>query len=98
MEQYLTPKQKQILEWIEDYLRQNHTMPSRREIALGLGLSSPATIQQHIEALEKRILKTRRKRRQSSASMDARSKKLLTAIKTSPEIRSAQNAHATLKE
>lgn len=50
----LSPKQKQVLEWIEQYLSQNHTLPSRREIAFGLGLSSPATIQQHIEALEKK--------------------------------------------
>jgi repressor LexA len=53
MESYLTPKQKQILEWIEQYLKENQTMPSRREIANGLGLSSPATIQQHIEAIKK---------------------------------------------
>jgi repressor LexA len=52
--QNLSPKQKQVLEWIEAFLARNHTLPSRREIAEGLGLSSPATVQQHIEALEKK--------------------------------------------
>ncbi len=50
----LTPKQKQTLDWIEEFSRTRGTFPSRREIASGLGLSSPATIQQHIEALEKK--------------------------------------------
>lgn len=81
MEQYLTPKQKQILEWIEEYLRQNQTMPSRREIALGLGLSSPATIQQHIEALEKKgFLKRGETGGSRALQWTARSKKLLNAI------------------
>ncbi len=48
----LTPKQKRVLEWIESYLSQHGILPSRREIAEGLGLRSPATIQQHIEVLE----------------------------------------------
>lgn len=52
--QLLSPKQKLVLEWIESYLSHNHTMPSRREIAEGLGLSSVSTIQQHIESLEEK--------------------------------------------
>ena len=85
MESFLTPKQKQILEWIEEYLRAHQTMPSRREIALGLGLSSPATIQQHIEALEKKgYLKRGESRGSRALQWTARSKKLLSAIQTSP--------------
>lgn len=47
-----TPKQKRILDFIEAFHRKTGTMPSRREIAEGLGLSSVATVQQHIDALE----------------------------------------------
>jgi repressor LexA len=80
MESNLTPKQKNILEWIEQYLSQKHTMPSRREIAEGLGLSSPATIQQHIEALEKKGFLKRGETRESRAlQWTSRSKKLFLA-------------------
>jgi repressor LexA len=76
MEQRLTPRQIRILEWIEHYLSQHQTMPSRREIALGLGLSSPATIQQHIEALEaKGYLKRGEGRVSRSLHWTAKSKK-----------------------
>ena len=76
MERLLTPKQKQILEWIEAYLKTHQTMPSRREIASGIGLSSPATIQQHIEALEKKGYLRRGETRESRAlQWTARSKK-----------------------
>ena len=79
MESYLTPKQKQLLEWVEQYLSEHQTMPSRREIATGLGLSSPATIQQHIEALEKKVYLKRGETRESRAlQWTARSKKHFT--------------------
>jgi repressor LexA len=86
MERSLTPKQKQILEWIEDYLKSHQTMPSRREIASGIGLSSPATIQQHIEALEKKGFLKRGETRESRAlQWTARSKKHFSAkTKASP--------------
>jgi repressor LexA len=80
METGLTPKQMQILEWIESYLRNRHTMPSRREIASGLGLSSPATIQQHIEALEKKgYLKRGGERESRALQWTARSKRLFSS-------------------
>jgi repressor LexA len=84
MESSLTPKQKQILEWIEEHLRRHHTMPSRREIALGLGLSSPATIQQHIEALEKKgYLKRGESGGSRALQWTARSKRLFSEIEKS---------------
>jgi repressor LexA len=52
----LTPKQKRVLDFIEAYFKAENLMPSRREIAEGLGLSSVATVQQHVEALEKQGL------------------------------------------
>lgn len=84
METGLTPKQKQILDWIESYLNARQTMPSRREIASGLGLSSPATIQQHIEALEKKGYLKRGTGRESRAlQWTARSKKLFSSQSSS---------------
>jgi repressor LexA len=76
----LTPKQKQVLEWIEHYLEKQGTMPSRREIADGLGLSSPATIQQHIEALEKKgFLKRNNPNESRALQWTSKTKKLFNA-------------------
>ncbi|MBS1958223.1 MAG: transcriptional repressor LexA [Bdellovibrionales bacterium] len=77
---FLTPKQREVLEWIQQYLNHHQTMPSRREIALGLGLSSPATIQQHIEALEEKGFLKRGETRESRAlQYTAKSKKVLSS-------------------
>ena len=77
----LTPKQLQILEWIQKYLETHNTMPSRREIGEGLGLSSPATIQQHIEALEKKGFLKRGETRESRAlHWTQKSKKFLESV------------------
>lgn len=55
-----TPRQKAILDYIREFQRDNGFPPSRREIAKGLGLSSVATVQEHVEALEKKgLLKLR---------------------------------------
>ena len=90
METGLTPKQKQILDWIHSYLKTRHTMPSRREIASGLGLSSPATIQQHIEALEKKGFLKRGLGRESRAlQWTARSKRLFSIQDPSPGLNPA---------
>ncbi len=85
METGLTPKQKQILDWIDAYVTTHQTMPSRREIASGLGLSSPATIQQHIEALEKKGYLKRGSGRESRAlQWTSRSKRLFSAQNPAP--------------
>jgi repressor LexA len=78
MTKLLTPKQREVLEWIQQYLQHHQTMPSRREIALGLGLSSPATIQQHIEALEQKGFLKRGETRESRAlQYTAKSRRVL---------------------
>lgn len=93
----LTPKQIQILEWIERYLGQFHTMPSRREIAEGLGLSSPATIQQHIEALEKKGFLKRGEARESRAlQWTGRSKKFLAAMHSSSQSQTESDAEGVV--
>lgn len=55
----LTKKQKEVLDFIEGFIHDHGYTPSYREIAKGLGLSSPSTIHQHIQALcEKGVINT----------------------------------------
>ena len=48
----LTKKQSELLRFVKDFVRENDYSPSCREIAEGLGVSSPATIHQHLQALK----------------------------------------------
>lgn len=48
----LTKRQKQILDFISEHVMANGYAPSYREIAEHFGLSSPATVFEHIKALE----------------------------------------------
>ena len=55
----LTKKQREVLDCIEAFVRRNSYTPSYREIAEELGLSSPATVHQHIRALcDKGVINT----------------------------------------
>ena len=47
----LTKKQKEVLDFIMRYIRDNDIAPSNSEIADQLGVSSPATVHQHVSAL-----------------------------------------------
>ena len=48
----LTNRQKDVLNYIKSYVANHGYPPAVREIGSALGLSSPATIQSHITALE----------------------------------------------
>ncbi len=50
----LTPKQKEVLDFIVNFIHEQGYAPSYREIALGLDLSSPSTVHTHIQALRLR--------------------------------------------
>ncbi|MFA5107434.1 MAG: transcriptional repressor LexA [Patescibacteria group bacterium] len=52
MTERLTKKQKEILDFVVEFIKVNDFSPSYREIADHLGLSSPATIAEHIRGLE----------------------------------------------
>lgn len=55
----LTKKQRQILDFITEFTRDNGYAPSLREIGRHFNLSSPATIHAHVRTLEKKqMLKT----------------------------------------
>src|SRR3989344_1885644 len=50
----LTPRQKQILDYVQKYSRKNGYSPSLEEIARHFRLNSVATVHQHIKALEQK--------------------------------------------
>lgn len=50
----LTKKQAEILSFIREHIRDRGYAPSYREIGSHMGLSSPATVCQHIQALEQK--------------------------------------------
>ena len=55
----LTPRQRQVLDFIESFVQDHGYTPSYREIARGIGLSSPSTVHQHIQSLcEKGVINT----------------------------------------
>ena len=45
----LTPRQKEVLEYIDENLREKGYPPSVREIAAAMGLTSPATVHNHLD-------------------------------------------------
>ena len=49
MSEKLTKKQKQIVDFITDFLKQNNYSPTYREIMSGLGLSSVSAVAEHID-------------------------------------------------
>ena len=50
----LTPKQKEVLDFIVNFIHEHGYAPSYREIAGGLELASPSTVHTHIQALRLR--------------------------------------------
>ncbi|MSR85084.1 transcriptional repressor LexA [Candidatus Uhrbacteria bacterium] len=50
----LTPKQKEVLDYIVSFINDRGYAPSYREIADGLELASPSTVHAHIQALRLR--------------------------------------------
>jgi repressor LexA len=52
----LTKRQKQIYDYIADFVQRNGYSPSFEEIGEGMGLSSLATVHKHISNLEKKGL------------------------------------------
>jgi repressor LexA len=50
----LYKKQKQILTYISQYIQKNNSSPTLQEIADAMGLSSLATVHEHLQALEKK--------------------------------------------
>ena len=47
-------RQKQILDFIKQYVQKNGLAPTLTEIANALGVSSLATVHEHLKAMEKK--------------------------------------------
>lgn len=53
----MTARQKEILEFIEDFWEENWTSPNVRQIAAAMGMKSPSTVHHHLYKMVKaRIL------------------------------------------
>ena len=50
----LTPRQKEVLDYIVNFISEQGYPPSYREIAGGLKLASPSTVHAHVQALRER--------------------------------------------
>ncbi len=55
----ITKRQRQIYDFISDFVQKNGYSPSFEEIREGMGLNSLATVHKHITNLEKKGLLTR---------------------------------------
>jgi repressor LexA len=55
----ITKRQRQVYDFISDFVQRNQYSPSFEEIGAGLGLSSLATVHKHITNLEKKGLLSR---------------------------------------
>ena len=55
----ITRRQRQVYDFISDFVQKNGYSPSFEEIKHGMGLSSLATVHKHISNLEKKALLTR---------------------------------------
>src|SRR5499425_1600547 len=55
----ITKRQRQVYDFIADFVQRNNYTPSFQEIGDGLGLSSLATVHKHISNLEKKGLLSR---------------------------------------
>ena len=55
----ITRRQRQVYDFISDFVQRNNYSPSFEEIGEGLGLSSLATVHKHVSNLEKKGLLTR---------------------------------------
>ena len=50
----LTPRQRQILDWIRGFIETRGMPPTRAEIAAGLGFSTPSSAEDHLQALARK--------------------------------------------
>jgi len=50
----LTARQRQILDWIRSFVDSSGMSPTRAEIAVGLGFSTPSSAEDHLQALAKK--------------------------------------------
>src|SRR5258708_19356711 len=84
----LTKRQKDVLDFIADFVEQNGYSPSYEELAQGLQLASLATVHKHIQALESRNYL--RRLFNQNRSIEVSSKYVQERPKTPPALRPAE--------
>lgn len=77
MEEPLTKRQVEVLKLVRETRAKSGYSPTIREISLALGVSSPATVAEHLDALEARGLISRRRGRSRSVTLTARGRGVL---------------------
>lgn len=56
MPAYLYPRQREIYDYIKQYIQKDGSSPTLKQIAEAMGLSSLATVSEHLDALERKGL------------------------------------------
>src|SRR5215813_403518 len=80
----ITKRQREVYDFISEFVQRNNYTPSYQEIGNGLGLSSLATVHKHISNLEKKGLLNRDYNRSRSIDLlPANPSKPLSALKRS---------------
>ena len=51
---FITPRQREILRWIEAFIAERGFAPTRREIMRGFGMASPNAVMSHLHPLKAR--------------------------------------------
>jgi len=77
MEETLTRRQARVLEFLSDFRARSGYSPTLREIAGALGVSSVATVAEHVDALESKGLVRRKKDRARSLLLTGRGRSIL---------------------
>lgn len=80
----LTKRQRQVYDYIADFVQKNGYSPSFEEIGDGMGLSSLATVHKHISNLEKKGLLRRDYNRSRSIDLIAPKGKLKQSMSVPP--------------
>ncbi|MFA6391890.1 MAG: transcriptional repressor LexA [Patescibacteria group bacterium] len=80
MNENITKKQKEILDYITEFISVNGYSPSYREMADYFGLSSPATIFEHIKGLEDKGFIKAEERKARSIKIFKEKKKEMPAL------------------
>src|SRR3989338_3496428 len=67
----LTPKQKKVLDFVKKFQSKHEFAPSLKEIGKHIGVNSPATVHQHLAALQSKGFLEREKHQQRSITVQA---------------------------
>ena len=69
-------KQREILQFLTEFIDRHGFAPTIREIASAVGLSSPATVEEHLQALERKGVITRIKGKKRAISISSEFRQL----------------------